>query len=184
MTRRRLAAAAIFLALAAAGIAARRLWPSPALLFIDNGTDEDLLVSRDGDPALSVPRHEVRRLSLRAGAHRLAAHGAAGVVDEQTLDARRLQKWIWNVAGKSRYAVYTMTYGQDRAADEPREVGAGERLFAQPEGLAADFMQPLPSVVTVGGGEKSAVQKGLYHLPLHADRPCCMEIVKLAGQTK
>jgi hypothetical protein len=184
MTRRRLAAAAIFIALAAAGIAVRWLWPSPAQLFIDNGTDEDVLIYRDGDPALSVPRYEARALRLGAGAHRLSARGAGGVVDQQTFETRRGQKWIWNVAGKNRYAVYTMTYGQDRAVDGPREVGVGNRLFVQPADLDADFLQPLPSTVTVGGRQKSAVGKGLYHLPLHADRRCCMEILKLAGQTK
>jgi hypothetical protein len=45
-------------------------------------------------------------------------------------------------------------------------------------------MQALPPTVTVGRGEKSATQKALYHWPLHGDRPCCMEIVKQAGQTK
>jgi hypothetical protein len=184
MAGRRLAAAAILVALAAAGIAARWLWPSPALVFIDNGSAEDVLVYRDGDPALSVPRYEFRALRLASGRHRLGARSVAGVVDQQTIDARRGQKWIWNVAGKNRYAVYTMTYGQDRAVDAPREVGAGERLFAQPPDVAVDFMQPLPPSVTVGGGDKSAQQKALYHLPLHADRPCCVEIIKLAGQTK
>jgi hypothetical protein len=184
MTRRRLAAAAIFFALAAAGIAARWLWPAPARLFIDNGTDTDVLVYRDGDPALSVPMHEMRPLPLAAGAHKLSASGPGGVVDQQTLEARRGQKWIWNLAGKNRYAVYSMTYGQDRAVDGPREVGAGLRLFAQPDDLSADFLAPLPSTVTVGHNQKSAVARGLYHLPLHADRPCCMEIVKLAGHTK
>ncbi|MGZ3439643.1 MAG: hypothetical protein ACXVDD_09005, partial [Polyangia bacterium] len=93
MPRRRLAAAAIFIALAAAGIAGRWLWPSPALLFIDNGTDEDVLVYRDGDPALSVPRYDQRALRLPTGAHRLAARGPSGVVDEQSFAARRGQKW-------------------------------------------------------------------------------------------
>ncbi len=184
MTRRRLAAAAIFIVLAAAGLAARWLWPAPALLFRDHGTDENVLVYRDGDPALSVPLHELRALPVETGAHRLSARSASAVVDQQILDARRGQRWIWNVGGKNRYAVYTMTYGQDRAADGPREVGAGERLFIEPADLAGDLLRPLPSTVTVGRGQKSAVQKGLYHLPLHADRPCCMEIVKLAGQTK
>ena len=91
-----------------------------------------MLVFRDGDPALSVPHHELRALRLDAGAHRLSARSGDRIVDQQSLDARRGQRWIWNVAGKNRYAVYTMTYGQDRPVDQPREVGAGERLFAQP----------------------------------------------------
>jgi hypothetical protein len=184
MTRRRLAAAAAFVALAAASIAVRRLWPTPAALYVDNGTEQDVVVSRDGAEVAKVPRGGLRKLDLPTGGHRLTATAGGRTVDEQRLEAHRGQRWVWSVAGRNRWAVYTMTYGQDAPAPAPREVGAGQRLFAVPDDVDADPGQALPPTVTAQHGTRTATARGLYHFPLHTHRPCCMAIVKQAGHNE
>ncbi len=105
MRRRRLAAAAIFLALAAAAVVIRARWPSPAIVFCDNGTDDDVVISRDGAVVATVPHHDFRALLLAPGEHRLEARAGGRVIDVEPLDAARGQRWMWNVAGAQRYAV-------------------------------------------------------------------------------
>jgi hypothetical protein len=185
MTRPRLAAAtAAVVALVAAGVAVRAVWVPAAVVYLDNGTDEEVMVSRDGEKVATVARGDFLALTLATGGHRLTAVAGRRTVDEQRLEAHRGQRWVWNIAGRNRYAVYTMTYGEDQAVAGPREVRAGERLFAMPADVEGDFMQPLPSTVTAEHGTKTATRTGLYHFPLHTHRPCCMAIVKQAGQNK
>lgn len=184
MSRLRLAAAAIFLVLAAAGVAVRALWLKPVIVYCDNGTNEDVTVKVDGVETVGVPRHEVRRLDLAPGARRLAATMGGRTTDEWRLDGARGQRWVWNVAAANEYAIYTMAYGDKREAAPPRPLATGLGHFVLPAEVAQEFMQPLPSTVTVSRGTKEATQKGLFHLPLHLDRPCCMAIVEQARQTK
>jgi hypothetical protein len=154
--RWRLAAAALFIALAAAGIAVRA-WPSRPLVWLDNGGDEEVVITLDGETVTSVPARGFTAVTLPSGAHRLEARTPSAPGKE------RLQ----------RYAVYTMTYGKDHPGDEPRPVATSERLFVMPPDVAPDFMRPLPSALTVAHGTREATARGLYHFPLHADRSCC-----------
>ena len=176
MSRWRLAAAALFVALAAAGIAVRA-WPSPPLIWLDNGSDGEVVVASDGETIARVPARGFTSVTLPSGAHRLEARSVAGavnaVIDEERLEAHRGQRWIWNIGGLQRYAIYTMTYGKDHPGDEPRPIATSERLFVMPPDVALEFMQPLPSVLTVAHGTKEATARALYHFPLHVDRSCC-----------
>ena len=141
-----------------------------------------MVITRDGEIIASVPARGFSAVTLPSGAHRLQARvselrgdarPSERVVDEQRLEAHRAQRWVWNIGGLQRYAVYTMTYGKDHGGDEPRPLGTSERLFAMPPDVVPDFMQPLPSVLTVAHGTKEATARALYHFPLHADRSCC-----------
>jgi hypothetical protein len=176
--RWRLAAAALFIALAVAGIAVRA-WPSRPLVWLDNGGDAPVAITLDGETVTSVPARGFTAVTLPSGAHRLEARMASGpqakerIVDEQHIDAHRGQRWVWNIGGVQRYAVYTMTYGKDHPGDEPRPVATSERLFVMPPDVAPDFMQPLPPALTVAHGTREATARALYHFPLHADRSCC-----------
>jgi hypothetical protein len=173
MRRSRLAAAAIFAALAAAGVGLRAIWPSRAIVWCDNGTDDDLVIRRDGDEVTRVQRHQFRKIELSTGEHRLDARASERSIDEVLIDARRGTRSVWNVGGAQRYAVYTMTYGQDGNVDGPREIAVGERLFYLPADVAQDFMQPLPSTMLAPHGSTTATARALYHYPLHAGRACC-----------
>ena len=182
MRRWRLAAAALFIALAAAGIAVHA-WPSRPLVWLDNGGDAEVVIALDGETVTTVPARGFTALALPSGAHRLEARASGlrangappkeRVVDEQRIEAHRGQRWIWNIGGVQRYAVYTMTYGKDHPGDEPRPVATSERLFVMPPDVAPDFMQPLPSVLTVAHGTRESTARALYHFPLHRDRSCC-----------
>lgn len=167
----RLAAAALFVALAAAGLAVRA-WPPAPLVWLDNGSDAEVVVASDGETIAHVPARSFASVTLPSGAHRLEAR-AQTLLDEEHLEAHRGQRWVWNIGGLQRYAIYTMTYGKDHPGDEPRPVATRERLFVMPPDVAPEFMQPLPPVLTVAHGTKEATARALYHFPLHADRSCC-----------
>ena len=146
-----------------------RAWPSRPLVWLDNGGDAEVVIALDGETVASVPARGCTALTLPSGAHRLEARATSAppaqerVVDEQRIDAHRGQRWIWNIGGVQRYAVYAMTYGKDHPGDEPRPVATSERLFVMPADVAPDFMQLLPSVLTVAHGTGEATARALDH---------------------
>ncbi|MDB4966376.1 MAG: hypothetical protein JWN44_2065 [Myxococcales bacterium] len=184
MSRLRLLAAAVFVMLAAAGVAARAFWRKPVVVYCDNGTNEDVTVKVDGAQPQEVPRHDFRALTLSPGAHALVATSGGRTVEEWRVEGLRGQRWVWNVAARNDYAIYTMSYGDHRETAPPRQLTSGLAHFVMPAEVAQDFMQPLPSTVTVSHATKQATQQGIYHFPLHYDRPCCVAIVEQASHTK
>ena len=183
MARLRLAAAAIFVALALLALATRALWPKSVTVWIDDGGDVPITVTADGGPAVGVASQRIGKLTLGAGQHRLRALGPDGAAVDEVTFAARPRGWfedgsyIWNVGGYNRYAVYTMSYGADRRPHPPEPIGAGERIFAIPAGVGPELLGPMPETVTASG--RSALERRVYHLPLHRDRPCCSEILKM-----
>lgn len=187
MSRLRLATAAIFIVIALCAVVVHALQPKLVTVWLDNGTDAPVTVESDEGERVEVARHDFRPLSIQTGLHRLVARGLDGrVVDEEALMAARRSwftggSYIWNIDGRNAYGVYTMTYGKDVDAP-PRPVGAGERLFAIPKDAGPEFMGAMPPSVTVAPGTRTAVEKRVYHLPLHEDRPCCAGVLKLVHE--
>lgn len=187
MSRLRLATAAIFILIALVAVVVHALQPKLVTVWLDNGTDEPVTVVSDDGARAEVARHDYRQFELPTGLHKLTARDLGGrVVDEQGIMAARRSwftggSYIWNIGGRNRYGVYTMTYGKDVDAP-PVAIGVGERLFAIPKGVGPEFMGAMPATVTVARGTATAVEKRVYHLPLHEDRPCCAAIVKMVRE--
>ncbi|HZS35626.1 MAG TPA: hypothetical protein VFF06_02305, partial [Polyangia bacterium] len=87
-------------------------------LYVDNGTDADVVARVEGGDALAVPAHEFRAATLPAGARQVTVRevGSGRPVEDLRFVGERDglfdgHRYVLNVAGANRYGVYQTHYG-------------------------------------------------------------------------
>jgi hypothetical protein len=165
------------------GLLRRHLF-HPVALYLDNGGgDDEVRVSLDGDTPVPVAKWSVVRREISSGKHKLIATTATGAgVDEQEFEATGDvyigDAYVFNIGGRSKYAIYTQAYSRSRTAgfgeEERPEPCCTDRVFAVPVGVGRDFAGAFPATITRERHDSSPMkERRVYHAPLHSDRPCC-----------
>lgn len=175
--------ALVVMALGVAGVVVMlaRSRTDSARLYFDNGTDAAVKIEVDGKTEATVPAHAAAEVKAKVGSLKLRVlkdNGSA--LEEATLDVPAAQgitdrKWIYNVAGKSRYKVYSLAYG-NATPDRPRPIGEGKKFFELPSADAYFLGTEAPA----DKGRAGTTVAVVGHEKPHPAWPCCKNLRDLS----
>ena len=97
-----------------------------AILYLDNGTSQQLSWDRSESVVVIVEPHSAIRLELEAGTQDLKLLDGTGktVVEERlelpAAEGTIARRWVYNVSGANQYDVYGIVYGQGLSSRAPQ----------------------------------------------------------------